>query len=261
MLRAVTLVALVASLGGCEAALGSGSPGDGVEPDAAPGHPLPDSSMQPDSTPQAACASGRKLYLDFDGVTIAQATDSDSTTNKAKWLTNASANVPAWRASSGTRATDITEIVDGVKARLTGTNIDVVTTRPTSGLYVMIALGGANTANSGTVGTVYSYATSYHDCGDAVKNDLGWVSDMTGATNEFVADLVIGAVGWGLGLDGTTDTAGCMCGWANGCSNAAGACTLSASIASSITSTAETACPNQNPQNEIAAFSTGFCAM
>jgi hypothetical protein len=260
MLRLAALVALLAPVTGCEASLGAGSPGDGVQPDAPAGQQQTDSSMQIDSTPQAACANGRKLYLDFDGVTIAQATDSDATTNKAKWLTNASAAVPAWRAASGTRATDISEIVDGVKARLTGTNIDVVTTRPASAPYVMIVLGGANTANAGTVGTIYSYATSFHDCGDTVKNDLGWVSDMNGSTNEFVADLVLGAVGWGLGLDGTTDTAGCMCGWANGCSNAAGACTLSASAASSITSGNETACPNNNPQNEVAAFSTSFCA-
>ena len=36
------------------------------------------------------------------------------------------------------------------------------------------------------------------------------------------------------------------------------ACTLSASIAST-TSTGNTTCANQNPQNEVAALSTGFC--
>jgi hypothetical protein len=34
---------------------------------------------------------------------------------------------------------------------------------------------------------------------------------------------------------------------------------LSASIASSIGGSTETACPNQNPQDEVAAYSTGFC--
>src|SRR4051794_25935678 len=36
----------------------------------------------------AACASGRSVYLNFDGVTITQATASDATQNRASWLTN-----------------------------------------------------------------------------------------------------------------------------------------------------------------------------
>jgi hypothetical protein len=89
-----------------------------------------------------------------------------------------------------------------------------------------------------------------------VKNDVGWVSDAP--TVSYAQDLAIGAIGWGVGLNGTDDPNGCMCGWANGCSSAAGACTLSATIPST-TSSGNTTCPNQNPQNEVAAFSTGFC--
>jgi hypothetical protein len=131
----------------------------------------------------------------------------------------------------------------------------------------MVVLGGANTGNGGTVGTIYSYATSYHDCGDLTKNDVAWISDMTAAATgtvadaptSYIADLVIGAVGWGLGLDGTTDPNDCMCGWANGCTSAAGACTLAPNIATQILGTNETACPGQNPQNERAAFNGDFC--
>ncbi|HTL35623.1 MAG TPA: hypothetical protein VL326_20985 [Kofleriaceae bacterium] len=204
-----------------------------------------------------ACANGRVLYLNFDGVTITQGSPSDATVNRTNWLTNASAAVPPYHQGSGTRAADITSIVDGAKLRLQGTPIQVVTARPPAGSkYVMIVFGGTRAADGGTVGTQYTYATNEHDCGDVVKNDLGWISDVPAV--DLVPDLVMGTIGWGVGLNGTNNVNDCMCGWANACSNAAGACTISASIAST-TSSGNTTCANQNPQNEVAAFSTGFC--
>ena len=267
----VRLFALAALLAGCNASLGgdggnvtgidSGN-GSGSGSGSGSGGGFQDAAV--DAPP--ACANGRKLFLEFLGVTLTDDANSDATQNRARWLTNASAAVPPWRQGVSGRATQITEVVDGVKARLAQTPIEVVTTRPAAGPYVMVVLGGANLNDGGTVGTQYSFATSYHDCGDVTKSDVGWVSDMTNAVTgtgdaptSYVADLVVGAVGWGLGLNGTSDPAGCMCGWASNCDSAAGACQLSASIASRIDFAGETACPNQNPQNEVAAFSTGFC--
>lgn len=211
------------------------------------------SGMMPDAGSNAACPSGRKLYLSFDGETLTRATASDSTQNKVSWMSNTTANVPPWHQGSGSRANDIATIVAGVKLRLTGVPIEVVTTRPTSGPYVMVVFGG----DQDLVGTPYSYATNEHDCGDLVKNDVGWISDEPNVS--YVQDLVIGTVGWGLGLNGTNSPTDCMCAWANNCESASGACTLAASIASTNSSSPATTCPNQNPQAEIAAFSTEFC--
>jgi hypothetical protein len=259
MLRLVAIAALV--LAGCQAHLGEGGSNATVDAggggDGGGGGGGGDASIPVDAPP--ACANGRKLYLNFDGVTITRAAMSDSTNNLARWLSNTSAAVPPWRQGSSTRDADIQVIVDGVTQRLAMTPIDVVTTRPVTGPYVMIVFGGANLNNGGTVGTPYSFATSYHDCNDVTKNDLGWVSNMPGQNNSFISDIAVGAIGWGLGLDGTTDPAGCMCGWANGCSSAAGACTLSSSITTSITN-GETVCTS-GTQNEVAAFTTGFCAL
>jgi len=204
-----------------------------------------------------ACANGRVLYLNFDGVTITQGSPSDATANRTNWLTNASAAVPPYHQGSGTRATDITSIIDGTKLRLQGTPIQVVTSRPATGKYVMIVFGGTRAADGGTVGTQYTYATNEHDCGDLVKNDIGWISDSPSVS--YAQDLAIGAIGWGLGLNGTNDPTDCMCAWANNCSSANGACTLSSSIATTTSSSPATTCPNQNPQNEVAAFTTKFC--
>ena len=53
---------------------------------------------------------------------------SDATVNNAQWIGVTTANVPAWRADSGTRAAEIVQVTDAVKAILSTTPIDVVTT-------------------------------------------------------------------------------------------------------------------------------------
>ena len=215
------------------------------------------SISQPDAPSGGACGNHRMVYLSFEGVTLTYAATSDSTQNYASWINNTTSVVPPWHDGSGTRTTDIQTIVDGVKSRLANTPITVVTTRPASGPYVMVAFGGQKTGNGGTVGTTYGGATNEHDCGDLVKNDIGWISDSPSVS--YAQDLAIGAIGWGLGLNGTNDPTDCMCAWANNCSSANGACTLSSSIATTTSSSPATTCPNQNPQNEVAAFTTKFC--
>lgn len=250
---------------GCHARLGEGiGASDGVDAststgdDSGTGSAGIDAGVSTPDAPPPACPNGRKVYLAFDGVTLTQAATSDSTQNRASWINNGTSVVPAWRPNSSTRAQDIATVVAGVKSRLAMTPIEVVTTRPTTGPYVMIVFGGRNEANGGTVGTIYSLATNEHDCGDLVKNDVGWVSES--ATLSYAPDLAVGAIGWGLGLNGTNDPTNCMCGWANRCESASGACSLSPSIATTQSLAPATTCPNMNPQNEIAAFTTKFCA-
>jgi len=252
---------------GCAAQLGGGSKQDdngdppGTNPDGGNGSNggNGDASVQPPGmdAANAACPNGRKIYLAFDSVTLTKATTSNAATNEASWLTAATSNVPAWHSNSATRANDIASVVSGVKSRLGTAPIEVVTTKPTTGPFVMIVFGGQSTGNGGTVATIYRAGTNYHDCGDIVKSDVGWVAD--GFNLTYTADLAVGAVGFGLGLDGTTDPNDCMCGWGSNCNSATGACTLSANIPSQISYNTETACPNQNPQNEVAAFTTKFC--
>jgi hypothetical protein len=262
MLKLAALVVLVA---GCHATLGDsennsatadangggGGGGGGGGSGGGSGMTMVDAGTQP-----ATCA--RSVYLNFDGVTITQATASDATQNRASWLTTTSSAIPPYHQGSGTRTADITTITNGVKSRLANTPINVVTQRPTSGPYVMVVFGGERTGDGGTVGTIYSQATNEHDCGDIVKSDIGWVSDTVSVS--YAQDLAIGAIGWGVGLNGTNSGDDCMCGWANNCDSNNGACTLASSIASTTSASPATTCANQNPQNEVAAFSTKFCA-
>ncbi|HSD89019.1 MAG TPA: hypothetical protein VLB44_15935, partial [Kofleriaceae bacterium] len=170
-------LALVCVLGACGAQLGDGVGANGGTDAGSNGSNGSNGGGTDAGSADAAvtCANGRAVYLNFDGVTLTQGSPSDATQNRASWMTNTSAVVPPYHNGSGTRATDIQTIINGVKSRLSTTPINVVTSRPASGPYVMIVFGGANTNNNGTVGTPYSFSTNEHDCGDTVKNDIGWV--------------------------------------------------------------------------------------
>jgi hypothetical protein len=69
---------------------------------------------------------------------------------------------------------------------------------------------------------------------------------------------VIGAIGFGLGLTGTSDPLDCMCGWDNPCqANNAVACTLGSPIARD--PAARQRCAGTTTQDEAATLRAAFC--
>jgi hypothetical protein len=213
----------------------------------------PSNANPPDAPADApACFNGRVVYLNFDGAMLAQGA-TDSTRGQAAWIGVTSASVAPYKTGVANRATLIANITSGVQMALSQYPITVVTTRPTSGQYSMVVFGGSRT----DVGTNYTYATGDHDCGDTVKNDVGWLSDAV--PDNLVVPTTIGTIGWGLGLQGTQTTDDCMCGWANGCQPAGTTCSLHAHIATTTSSSPATTCAGLSTQDERAAFNTAFC--
>ena len=244
----------------CNAQLGhtlaDAGPGGSQQTDAPAGGTIvdaPGGNVMIDAPAAASCNNGRVVYLNFDGVTITQASTSDATQNHASWIGVTTANIPPYHATSSNRNGQISNITTTVQSILASYPITVVTTRPASGPYVMIAFGGTNQ----TVGSNYTYATSYHDCGDLVKSDVGWVSDTT--PNSIVANTAVGTIGWSLGLQGTTDPNDCMCAWATHCTPNSTPCTLGTNQTTGTSLSPATTCPGLNPQDEHAAFDTAFC--
>lgn len=212
-----------------------------------------DAAVSPDAAP--ACPNGRRVYLNFDGVTLTDAATSDATQNRASWMTNGvtTANVPPYRLGDADRAAQIQTIVDGLRAQLAAYPMEVVTTRPAAGPYMMIVFGG--TAQQ--VGSRFGVGVQELDCGDLQKSDVAWIADAVSPPQR-VMNTAMGAIGFGLGLTATTDPLGCMCGWDNACqSNNNVACTLSPMIARD--PTADQLCPGLTSQDEVAAFATEFC--
>lgn len=209
--------------------------------------------LDPDAPPAVACPNGRAVYLNFEGVTLTDAPTSDATLNRASWMNINQGTAPRYKTNAGDRDQQILAIVTGVRAQLAAYPIDVVTTRPATGPYVMIVFGGV----ADQVGSSYGGAVSRLDCGDIQKSDVAWISDSVTPTQR-VVNFTIGAIGFGLGLSATKDPLGCMCGWDNDCeSNNSVACRLSPNIERD--DDANQRCQGLNSQDEVAAFATKFC--
>jgi len=217
----------------------------------APGADLPDAGSDPIDALTTACAS-RTLYLNFEGQKLTQG-PSDATLNQASWMQVGSGTVPRYLASNTMRATTIQTITDGIRAQLSQFPINVVTTRPASGNYVMIVFGG----QAPQVGSAFGSANNQLDCGDLRPNDVAWISDNLAPTQR-VINTAVGAIGFGLGLTGTLDQNDCMCGWDNGCGlNNNTACTLGSPI--SRDPNANQRCAGLTTQDEAATFHKAFC--
>src|SRR4051794_9197728 len=127
MIGMVKLLALLALVAGCEANLGSGDNNGGGSADAAGsgGETVFDAAVQQIDAAAPACANGRKVFLNFDGVTLTKAATTDATTNTVAWMTNTSAVVPAYHTGVAGRLAEITAITDGVKARLSALPLEI----------------------------------------------------------------------------------------------------------------------------------------
>lgn len=250
------VVLCVAFLVACNARIGGVSGGDDTPIDAAGGDDEPaDASIASPDAP--ACFNGRVVYLNFDGATLTKATPSDARASTASWIGRTDgrtqATVPRYRSGAADRDQQIATIVANVRAALAQFPVIVVTDRPASGDYVMVVFGGVNT----DLGTPYSIATNELDCGDTNRNDVAWVSDTTASAK--VDDYAIGAIGFGLGLTGTTSTSDCMCGWANGCRQPVDTqCALSAATVQRDPA-ADQQCAGLTTQNAVDTFDQAFC--
>ncbi|MGE0397865.1 MAG: hypothetical protein AB7T06_14175 [Kofleriaceae bacterium] len=252
------LFAITIALGACQATIYGGDDGPnnnqvdgGQQQDIDASQALPDAAPV-DTGPVCLATQARSVYLNFEGQALTRATTSDATQNQAAWMNKANGTAPAFRAGSGTRATDITQITNGITTALAGLNVNVVTTRPATGPYMMIVFGG--TANN--VGSNYGGAVQKLDCGNTVASDVAWVADAV-TPNQRVINFALGAIGFGVGMTATNNTNDCMCGWDNACNQTTNQCTFGTAI--NTDPGANQTCPNQATQNEQQSIQQAFC--
>jgi hypothetical protein len=242
-MRMLLIVALASACGASVA-----NNGGDDDPTDAPAEP-PDGD---DDLPDAPVCQKRVVFLSFEGETLTDAATSDATLNRASWMTNgvAMATAPPYRAGSANRAAEIQNIVSDLTARLAPFTT-VTTTRPASGDYMMVVFGGQPQAMGSRFIGVQEL-----DCGDLVRNDVAWVGD--DLQLNLVANVVMGSIGFGIGLTATQDDTDCMCSWDNTCRYATPNCTLHDGIARD--PAALQLCPGAPAiQDEIVAFNAAFC--
>lgn len=250
MRLAHTAVALAVLGCACQAQIsdGTGTAASGV--DANP-NPNPGNDAGIDGMTVPLCNS-RSVYLNFEGQTLTRGR-SDATLNQAEWMQIDQGTAPKYLAGDVDRLTKIRAITDGVRAQLSRFPINVVTTRPAAGRYVMIVYGGQRT----DVGSAFGGAVNRLDCDDSRPNDVAWMGD--NIVGQRAINSSIGAIGFGLGMTATLDPKDCMCGWDNGCRpDASAACTLGSPIARD--GAANQTCNGAAAmQDEVAALRDAFC--
>ena len=192
----------------CCFVVASGDDGNQVSIDAPP---RPDA---PPSCPPAAeplAAGTFKLYLSFEGVTIKLGDCDDSRTNCSSLVAQSSTTVPRFLASDGARTSHITTIASMVQDALAPFSVDVVTSRPASGNYWMVSIGGT----SDTVTLMPDVLLAAKPvCDAANKNSIAFVFEQDATLDtpdRAYADTIAAAFGRLLGLVPTKSSRDCMC--------------------------------------------------
>lgn len=170
--------------------------GDVVIPRRADGEPL----IMVQSGPRA-----QTLYLNFDGATITKGdwAQNNAQTNTSFVPTQSSVQVPAFDHSpwGADRGQVIAAIVDGVRQDFADYQVTVTTTRPQSGDYTMVMMGGS----PGNIGQQGGIGLAPLDNGNWNPSDIGFVftSEMAGYgyDTRHVAWVTSHEFGHSFGLD------------------------------------------------------------
>jgi hypothetical protein len=115
------------------------APADAPGPDAAPDAPT---AACPNPSTDAGGGGTYTVYLNADGVTLTKSNCDNATTNCTHLIMQSQAVVPPFMNGAANRDSVIAEIAAHIEEVLLPYSIDVVTTRPASGPYYMIVLGG-----------------------------------------------------------------------------------------------------------------------
>lgn len=131
-------------------------------PDAA----APDATSVPATscpTPTQPLAAGRtKVFLSTEGVTLTKGCGAvdNAVMNCSTLIANDPTAFPAFLPGMAGRDAYIAQIVSMAQAQLAPYSIDIVTTRPTSGDYSMVVLGGDYTLSTGNDPRLLGLATN-----------------------------------------------------------------------------------------------------
>jgi hypothetical protein len=178
------------------------------------GSDAPPRADAPPSCPPATqplAAGTFTVYLSFEGATIHFGDCDDAKTDCSGLVLQATTVVPSFLGSDAARGAHIATITSMVQDALAPFSVDVVTTRPTSGNYWMVSIGGTS---DGITGVPDLSLAAKPVCDAMNKSSLAFVfeKDPTLDTpDRAYADTVAAAFGRLLGLVPTRSARDCMC--------------------------------------------------
>jgi hypothetical protein len=173
--------------------------------------PRPDAPPSCPPVAEPLAAGTFKLFLSFEGTPITFGDCDDSHTNCSSLVAAASTAVPSFLDGDAARASHISSITSMVQDALAPFSVDVVTTRPASGNYWMVSIGGASDAVTGTSGLVLA---AKDVCEATNKNSIAFVFEQEASLDtpdRVYANTVAAAFGRLLGLVPTQSSRDCMC--------------------------------------------------
>jgi len=118
-------------------------------------------------------ANAKVVYLNFGGGTIAHGDCNDATASCSSMVLYDQTPIPAFDASPyGARSTIVNKIVADVRRYYAGLDVRFTTTRPASGDYRMVMIGGKSLDSLG----VWVLGRSYLDCGGGNGRAIAFVA-------------------------------------------------------------------------------------
>jgi len=194
---------------------GNNAPPDGSLADAAP----PVDALPPFDCETSPSTGTHKVFLQFEGVTLTHAEISDATQNRSSVIDEkVTATIPAWRPEDPEREAHIQAVVCSLRETLYPYDVEVVTTRPASGDYEMVVLGGRGTdlgIDQSPATTLNALATTPCARGPNAR-EVAWVAEFP-TTQAFQLDLIDTAnmVAYTLGINSRLNFShsgrNCMC--------------------------------------------------
>ncbi len=135
------------------------------------------------------------IFLNFAGASIVPAPDGytdDAATNQS-WLASTNRTIPAFDASpyspEYTQASAIAYIENQYKTYYAAYNVSISTTRPTSGRYTMVMIGGEPTDLNGGSTSTSEAGVAPLDCGNMQESNIAY---------SFAASLSPGSTGFSI---------------------------------------------------------------
>lgn len=161
------------------------------------------------------------IFLSFEGVTLTRAT-SDAMLNNfaAVDASRTTATIPAWKAAALSRDMMIRTVTCTVREVLLPFDVKIVTTRPASGNYEMVVIGGGPADLGYNIGTSSAISLiGVPDCAHSNLRDVGWVAEFPAGGGSMsislspleTANSALAIVGIENGLAGVKQGRNCMC--------------------------------------------------
>ena len=164
------------------------------------------------------------LYLNFESQALTSGTE--DATNNVSSIINQPEVAPGYRQSDPNRAMKMLDITGQVKGALQPFGVTVVTTRPASGDYTMVIIGGASQDIGLQAG--FGGTAPFKGCDMPIPKRITFAFDNINGNSispVAVANIAIGSYLVSLGAPTSSDAMDCLCWDAPTCTNKV-ACTI-----------------------------------